>query len=136
LSQISEEWNIGVNYRPGNLMSNDQVELAISTQILNDRITLDANMANNSNPTSKNSGELAGDFDVKVKLTRDGRLQFKAFNHSNDNMNYDTAPYTQGVGFSYREEFTTLRDLFQQYKNAILKKEKKRAAKDKLKNKS
>jgi hypothetical protein len=134
LSQINDEWNIGVNYRPKNEISNDQVELAISTQILNDRVTIDANMANNSNPSSKNSGELVGDFDVKVKLTKDGRLQFQAFNHSNDNLTYDTAPYTQGIGFSYREEFNTLRELFQQYKDAILKKKKNREEKVEKKN--
>jgi hypothetical protein len=136
LSQINDEWNIGVNYRPKqNEISNDQVELAISTQILNDRITLDGNVANNSNTSSKNSGDIVGDFDIKVKLTNDGRLQFKAFNHAND-ITYETSPYTQGVGFSYHEEFTSLKELLQQYKNAILKKEKNRAAKDQLKNKS
>jgi hypothetical protein len=27
-------------------------------------------------------------------------------------MTYDTAPYKQGVGFSYRESFNSFRDLF------------------------
>ena len=124
LSQISDVWNIGINYRPGNEISDDQVELALSTQILNDKITIDGNIANNNNPNSSNSGELVGDFDVKIKLTKDGRLQFQAYNHSNDNLIYDTAPYTQGIGFSYREEFNTLKDLFQRYINAIFKKKK------------
>jgi hypothetical protein len=135
LSQIFDEWDIGFNYRPKNEITNDQVELALSTQILDDRVTIDGNVANNSNPTAKNSGEIVGDFDVKVKLTRDGRLQFKAFNHSNDNLIYDTAPYTQGIGFSYREEFNTLKDLLQQYNEAILKKKKNNAEKGEAKNK-
>jgi hypothetical protein len=134
LSQINNEWNIGINYRPKNEISNDQVELALSTQILNDRIIIESNIANNSNPTSKNSGELVGDFDVKVKLTNDGRLQFKAFNHSNDNIINETAPYTQGIGFSYREEFNTLRDLLQQYKDAVLKKKIAKTKKNESKN--
>jgi hypothetical protein len=134
LSQINNVWNIGVNYRPKNEISNDQVELAISTQILDDRIIIDGNVANNSNPASKNSGEIVGDFDVKVKLTNDGRLQFKAFNHSNDNSNYDIAPYTQGIGFSYREEFNTLKELLQQYKKAVFKKKKNKTEKEAAKN--
>lgn len=125
LSQISDQFDIGVNYRPGNEISNDQVELALSTQIFNDRVTIDGNVANNSNLSTSNSGELVGDFDVKIKLTKDGRLQFKAYNHSNDNLIYATSPYTQGVGFSYREEFNTLKELFVRYKNAILRKKNK-----------
>jgi hypothetical protein len=132
LSQIFDKWDFGVNYRPGNEITNDQVELALSTQILDDRITFDGNVANNSDPATK-SGELVGDFDMKVKLTNDGRLLFKAFSHSNDNSNYDTAPTTQGIGFTYREEFNTLRELFQQYKNAILKKKKHKTSKEDIK---
>jgi hypothetical protein len=135
LSQIFDKWDFGINYRPGNEISNDQVELALSTQILNDRITIDGNVANNSNdPAAKNNrGALVGDFDVKVKITNDGRLQFKAYTHSNDNLIYDTAPTTQGIGFTYREEFNTLRELFQQYKDAILKKKKSKAGKEDVK---
>jgi hypothetical protein len=128
LSQISDEVDIGVNYRPGNEISDDQIELALSTQIFNDRVTIDGNIANNSNISTKNSGEIIGDFDIKVKITDDGRLQFKAFNHSNDNIIYDTAPYTQGIGLTYREEFNTLKELLKKYKEAILKKRKKTVA--------
>jgi hypothetical protein len=126
LSQISNSIDLGINYRPGNEITDDQLELAISTQILNDRISLNGNFANNANPSSNNNSEIIGDFDLLVKLTESGKLQFKAYNRSNDNLIYDTAPYTQGVGFSYREDFNTLRDLIERYK-AVLSRKRKNA---------
>jgi hypothetical protein len=127
LSQINDQVDIGINYRPGYDISNDQIELALSTQIFNDRVTIDGNLANNSNPNTKNSRDLVGDFDVKIKLNNDGRLQLKVYNHTNDYINYknETGDFTQGVGFSYREEFNTLRELFERYKEAILRKRTK-----------
>lgn len=122
LSQIFDEWNIGINYRPGNEISNDQVELALSTQILDDRVTIDGNIANNANPTTKRSGDFVGDFDLNIKLTDNGKLQFKAYTHSNDDLIYDTAPTTQGIGFIYREEFNSFKGLMEYYKRKIFKK--------------
>jgi hypothetical protein len=122
LSQIFDEWNIGINYRPGNDISNDQVELALSTQILNDRVTIDGNIANNANPTTNRSGDFVGDFDLNIKLTDNGKLQFKAYTHSNDDLIYDTAPTTQGIGFIYREEFNSFNGLMDYYKRKIFKK--------------
>jgi len=125
MSQILKDWDFGINYRPGNLISNDQIEVALSTQILNDRVTIGTNIANNTNQTVNNSAEIVGDFDLNIKLTDSGKLQFKAYNHSNDNLINDTSPYTQGIGFTYREEFNSLSELIQMYKDAVLNKKKK-----------
>jgi hypothetical protein len=45
LSQISNNVDIGLNYRPGNQLTNDEIELAMSTQIFNDRVTLTETLA-------------------------------------------------------------------------------------------
>jgi hypothetical protein len=117
LSQISNEVDVGFNYRPGDQISNDEVELALSTQMFNNRVTINGNIANNSSQrTNVNSNSLVGETDVNVKLTRNGKLQLKAYNHAN-NLIYETAPYTQGVGVSYREDFNDLQDLWQKVKS-------------------
>ncbi len=134
MSQILKDWDFGINYRPGNLISNDQIEVALSTQVLNDRITIGTNIANNTNQTVNNSAEIVGDFDMNIKLTDNGKLQFKAYHHSNDNLINDTSPYTQGVGFTYREEFNSLKELIQMYKDAILNKKKKVNTSEEVKN--
>ena len=126
LSQISDNWNFGVNWRPGDEITNDQVELALSTQILNDRVTIDGNIGNNANnqQTTTTSAAFVGDFDVNVKLTDNGKLQLRAYTHSNDDLNDDTASNTQGVGITYREDFNTLRDLWLKFKNLFTRDKK------------
>ena len=111
LSQISNNWDVGFNYRPGNSITNDELELALSTQIFNDRVILNGNIGNNINPESSNSSQIVGDVDVRVKLVPSGKIQLKAFNHSNNNLIYETAPYTQGVGLSFNEEYNTFGEL-------------------------
>ena len=65
--------------------------------------------------TGTNTSNIAGEFDVDVKLTDEGKLRVKAFNHSNDDQLYKTSPYTQGVGFVYGEDFNNFRELRRRY---------------------
>jgi hypothetical protein len=118
LSQISNDFDIGFNYRPGDQISNDEVELALSTQMFNNRVSINGNIANNSSQKlNANNNSLVGDADVNVKLTRNGKLQLKAYNHANNNLIYETSPYTQGVGLSYREDFNDFEELWQKMKS-------------------
>ncbi len=123
LSKISNDFDIGVNYRPGNQITNDEVELALSTQIFNDRVSINGNIGNNSSQkTTTNGNALVGDADINVKLTNNGKLQFKAYNHANNNLIYETSPYTQGIGLSYREDFNTFDELWQKVKHVFKRK--------------
>lgn len=122
LSQISNNIDIGLNYRPGNQISNDEIELALSTQMFNDRVTINGNIGNNNNPNSTNNSELVGDFEISVKLNRDGKIRFKAYNRSNNNLIYETAPYTQGVGLALTEEYNHFRNILNKIRNALSKK--------------
>lgn len=122
LSQISNNVDIGFNYRPGNSITNDELELALSTQIFNDRVTLNGNIGNNVNPESNNGSQIVGDFDIRVKLVPSGKIQFKAYNHSNNNLIYETAPYTQGIGLSFKEEYNTFHELMKKIGSLFIKK--------------
>ena len=126
LSQISNDFDVGVNYRPGDQITDDEVELALSTQMFNNRVSINGNIANNSSQKiNANNNGLVGDADVNVKLTRNGKLQLKAYNHSNNNLIYGTSPYTQGVGFSYREDFNDFEELWQKLKHIFKAKTEK-----------
>jgi hypothetical protein len=57
-----------------------------------------------------------GDAEVNVKLTNNGKLQLKAYNHANNNLIYETSPYTQGVGVTYREDFNNFNELWNKVK--------------------
>lgn len=106
LSQISKDFDIGVNYRPGDQITNEELELALSTQLFNDRVLIDGNFGLAGERKAEAASNLVGDVQVEVKLTEDGRFRVKAFNRSNYiNMLDNKGPYTQGVGIFYRKEF-------------------------------
>ncbi len=113
LSQISTNFDVGFNYRPGDQVNTNQMELALSTQIFDDRVTINGNIGNNSTLQNNNTNSVVGEIEVFIKLIKSGKLQLKVYNRANTYMTYDTAPYKQGIGFSYRGSFNTFSDLFQ-----------------------
>ena len=112
LSQISTNFDVGFNYKPGDQVNTNQMELALSTQIFDDRVTINGNIGNNSNLQTTNNNAVLGEIEVFVKLIKSGKLELKAYNRANTDMIYDTAPYKQGIGFTYRESFNSFKDLF------------------------
>ena len=117
LSQISSDFDIGVNYRPGDEISSQEVEVALSTQLFDDRVIIDGNVGvAGTHPTgTQRASNIIGDVNIEVKITPEGKFRIKAFNRSNtfDVLNANS-PYTQGVGLFYRKEFDSLGELFGQ----------------------
>lgn len=127
LSQLSKDVNIGVNYRPGDKLSNEELNVALSTQLFNDKLSIDGNFGVNNNLATRTS-TLIGDLNIDYKLTEDGKFRVKAFNRSNDNFQIATQGgglYTQGAGIFYREEFNTWGDLARRYWRLIKREGKK-----------
>jgi hypothetical protein len=121
LSQISNDFDLQVKYRPGDVLNRDEVEVALSTQALNDRLTVDGSVMSAS-ATQKNTNNVVGDLNVEYKLTKNGKLRMKAYNKTNDNTVLNAeAPYSQGVGLAYKEEFNTMGELVRRYKEKIHK---------------
>lgn len=114
LSQISNDFNIGVNYTPGDRVTDEQLEVALSTQLMDDRLIIDGNIGVSSTSTSsQKTSSIVGDVNIEYKLTPDGRFRVKAFNRSNDLSIYtDYSPYTQGVSIFYRKEFNRVGEFF------------------------
>lgn len=124
LSQISNNVDIGLAYHvrdPEREIASDEIEVALSTQLLNDRITISANGNMDVGGTKSGTGEeskktnIAGDFDIEVKLNRQGTLKMKAYSHTDEKILYNNTETIQGVGISYQESFDTLRELLQKY---------------------
>ncbi|MBE0649356.1 MAG: translocation/assembly module TamB [Bacteroidales bacterium] len=118
LSRISKNINVGVSYKPGDKMSKEEFDLALSTQLFNDRLAINGNFGMSYDKQSNSTSNLVGDVDIDYKLTKDGRWRLKAFNHSNVNSwyyytNYDKiSPYTQGAGIVYTKAFDNFWELF------------------------
>lgn len=122
LSRISDDFDIGVNYKPGDNISNEEFEVALSTQLFDDRLIIDGNFGLTYDRSGQNASNIVGDVDIAYKLTEDGRWILKAYNHSNVNSwyyynNYDkVSPYTQGVGVAFVKEFNKFGELFRRKK--------------------
>ncbi len=132
LNGITKAIDIGLNYRPGSILSSDELDLALSKQLFNNRLVIDGNFGvanNNTSSTatnkSSNSSNLIGDVTIEYKLSDSGKYRVKGFNRSNDNTEAATSggPFTQGVGIFYREEYESLRELYKRYLSKIKKKD-------------
>ena len=100
------------------------MEVALSTQLLNDRMIINGNVDIAGNQTDANN--MIGDFDVEYKITKSGKFRVKAYHRTNDNRIDLISPHTQGIGLFYRQEFDTLEELlnfyrFQNSKNDTIK---------------
>ncbi len=128
LSQISNDFDIGINYRPGSDISSKELEVALSTQLWNDRVSINGNVGvgNQSTSAASSAGSsVVGDFDIEVKITKNGKFRVRAFTRANNNTVYEMAPYTHGAGIFYKEDFNTVSELINRYKTAIFKTDKK-----------
>lgn len=112
LSSVSNDFDIGINYIPGDDMSSEEIEVALSTQLFDDRLLIDGNFGVSTDKSTQKTSSIVGDVQVEYKLTSDGRFRVKAFNRSNDvSIIENDVPYTQGVGVFYRKDFDNLKEL-------------------------
>lgn len=113
LSKISDDFDLGVNYRTGNAVTSDEVQAYFSTQLFNNRVILDGNVGVTNRQNTATANNIVGDFSLEYKITDDGKFRVRAFNKTNDiNVVTNNAPYTQGAGLSYRQEFSTFNEFF------------------------
>jgi len=137
LSKLSKDVDIGINIRPGsNAISPEEAELALSTQLLGNKVVLNGNFdvrgiggAANGGSTN-NANQVTGDFDFAYNLTE--KFQVKVFNRFNDVVNNGgLSPYTQGVGIFYNQDFNKFSDLFRKKAKSAMKKEEELKLKNK-----
>lgn len=118
LSQTNDLVKLGVKYRPGDEITNKELQVAVSTDLFNDRVSIDGNVGVANNPYA--ASNIVGDVNIEYKINKDGKFRVKAFNQSNDYTTIaNNGPYKQGVGVFYREEFDTWGELIRRYRNKI-----------------
>ena len=130
LGQLSDNWNIGTNIRTDKGDFSDvEVQLALSSQLLNNRLLFNGNLGYKDNQNSSNTNSFIGDFDLEYLLNPIGTLRLKAYNHYNDrNYSIKSALTTQGVGVMDKKYFNSITDLFSVFLNKN-RKEKNRKEK-------
>ena len=143
LSQISKDFDVGVRYTPEDNITAEELEVALSTQLFDDRLTIEGNLGmytGSRNEVVTGANSIVGDVDITLKLTN--RLSLKAYNHSNINSNYYSysyeaySDYTQGIGISYSQSFDSIKEIFARNKNKNKNKGKNKNKKEKNKKES
>ena len=127
ISQISQNFDVGIHYKPGDDLSNEQLQIAMKTQLFDNRLTIETNfgMINSTRTAASNASNIVGEFDIYWQISKEGKLQLHAYNHSNNNnylYNYTfdrMSPYTQGLGISYSHSFNKLRDIFKKKRTLV-----------------
>lgn len=113
LSKLTNDFNIGINYKPGTTVSNSEFQVMMSGQLFNDRLVINGNLGVSENTPGNtgatNATTVVGDVDIEWKFTEELRL--RGFNHSNDeDLTKPVNSYTQGVGIVFRRDFDNVKE--------------------------
>ena len=83
-----------------------EVDVALSSQLLNNRLLLNGNFGYRDNTYNTSNTNFIGDFDLEYLLNSKGTFRLKAYNHFNDQNYYlRNALTTQGVGVMWKHDF-------------------------------
>lgn len=113
MSQISNDFDLGFVYRPGDENTQQEVEVAISTNLFNDRILFNGNVGYSENQRTITDNPMTTDFQIEYKVNDKGNIRLRAFQKLNNDITYNQAPYTQGFGIFYTDDFNNFNELLQ-----------------------
>ncbi len=114
-AQLDIPVDVGFNYQPGQ-EGRDIFDVAISTQLFNNRVVVNGTMGNNPYNQSNQNSDIIGNVDIELKLDKQGKFRLKAFSHAADQYsNYLDNTQRNGGGFVYREEFNSFKELWQRW---------------------
>ncbi|MCK5824841.1 MAG: translocation/assembly module TamB domain-containing protein, partial [Ichthyobacteriaceae bacterium] len=111
-SSISDKFDVNVNYSTttnvSQIQSTDELEVGLSSQFFNDRVTVNGNVGV---PVGSSQSSIVGDVEVLLNLTEDGRYKGKVFVRQNRVTDlFENEGYTQGIGISYYTNFDTFKE--------------------------
>ncbi len=110
LSQMSDYLSLAPSFRSDKGDFSDmEVDLALSSRLLDNRLLINGNFGYRDRATSAQSTQFIGDFDIEYLLNKSGNLRLKAYNRFNDQNYYlRQALTTQGVGLVVRRDFDNI----------------------------
>ena len=113
--------DLGLKYQ-SNDRGTDIFDVAVSTQLFNNRVVVNGNIGNKQTGTSAQT-DVVGDLDIEIKIDRSGSVRLNIFSHSADQYtNYLDNSQRNGVGLTYQTEFNN----FGQFVRNIFRKKAKR----------
>lgn len=115
LQKLDIPLDFGFGYQQDNV-GTDLFDVAVSTQLFNNRIIVNGSVGNRKYSTSTNpNGDVVGDIEIGYKIFNSGELIVKAFSHSADQFT-SSLDFSQrnGAGLTYQKEFDTVYGLFKE----------------------
>lgn len=121
LGQLNENFSISPNFKSDKGDFSDvEVNLALSSQLLNNRLLLNGNFGYRDKMVTANNSNFIGDFDIEYLLNTKGNIRLKAYNHFNDQSYYvKNALTTQGVGVVFKFDFDNPFSRFRKRKKTL-----------------
>ena len=106
LQKLDIPLDLGLKYQP-NDKGVDIFDVAISTQLFNNRVIVNGNIGNRQK-TSSSANDVAGDIEIEIKIDRAGAFRLNLFSHAADQYT-NTLDNSQrsGIGLTYQTEFNT-----------------------------
>lgn len=121
LQKLDIPIDLGMKYQP-NDKGNDIFDVAVSTQLFNNRVVVNGNIGNKQHTSGSQNG-VVGDLDIEIKLDRSGAFRLNIFSHSADQYtNFLDNSQRNGAGLTYQTEFKNFRKFI---KNIFTGKEKR-----------
>ena len=116
LNNIMQKLDLPIDFGLGyqtNSAGNSMYDVAISTQLFNNRVIVNGTLGNRVYSSGETStGEFVGDLDIEIKLDRRGALRLNLFSHSADQYSsFLDNSQRNGVGLTYQREFDTFKGL-------------------------
>lgn len=111
LQKLDIPLDLGLNYAESGTGASI-FDVALSTQLFNNRVTVNGSVGNRKHMTNYNS-DVVGDLDIEVKMDKSGQVRLNLFSHSADEYtNYLDNLQRNGVGVAYQKEFDSLKQFF------------------------
>lgn len=113
LQKLDIPIDVGIGYQ-GAASGTNIFDVAISTQLFNNRVLVGGNFGSRRYGTSgTTNGDVVGDLDIQIKLDPEGKFRLNLFSHSADEYsNYLDYSQRNGVGISYQREYARLSDMW------------------------
>lgn len=116
--------DMGIGYQ-GLTDGTNMFDVAISTQLFNNRVIVGGSVKNRRLNNSVSTAEVVGDLDIQVKLDKQGQFRLNLFSHSADEYSsFLDLSQRNGVGVSYQQEYNKfgefLRNIFKSRKQKAL----------------
>ena len=105
LGKMTDNLSIAPNFRTKGDFTDVEVDVALSSQLLNNRLLLNGNFGYRENTYNLSNTNFIGDFDLEYLLNSKGTIRLKAYNHFNDQYYLRDALTTQGVGVMWKHDF-------------------------------